>query len=55
MPPLDQDSWKKLGFPPESWDTLIEEIEERYQDARSVLLSGMEAQAREPAGLRKAS
>jgi HD-like signal output (HDOD) protein len=55
VPPLDQESWKKLGFPPGSLDSLIGEIEERYQDARSVLLSSMEARARKPAGLRKAS
>jgi HD-like signal output (HDOD) protein len=55
VPPLINEGWSKLGIPVGSLETMIGEIEERYQDARSVLLSAMESRARKPAGMKKAS
>ncbi len=54
VPALNQECWETLGFPTASLDTMIDEIEERYQDARSVLLSGMRSRTGKPK-MKKAS
>ncbi len=54
VPPLLKESWAMLGFPAGSLETMIAEIEQRYEDARSVLLSAMETRSRRPT-MKKAS
>ncbi len=54
VPPLNQECWASLEFPATALDTMMAEIEERYQDARSVLLSGMQSRASRQ-GMKKAS
>ncbi|HTX55218.1 MAG TPA: HDOD domain-containing protein [Candidatus Baltobacteraceae bacterium] len=45
VPPLHQECWAALRFPATALDTMAREIEERFQDARSVLLSGLQSRA----------
>jgi HD-like signal output (HDOD) protein len=49
VPPLDADGWGRIGLPPGTIDTLVPEIEERYAEARTIILSHLEGRARRSA------
>ncbi len=51
VPPLDAQAWGRIGLPASTIETLVPEIEERYAEARTIILSQLENRPRRTASL----